>query len=316
MGYRMVVLSEHADDSGRWADHHVIGDTRDPGTVRHEVARQADVLTNEFEQVPPEVLQAAEAVGEGCRVAPGSHVQETCRDRRGEKAFFATHGFPVGPFAGVERAGKRWRSQLLRRLSAGTNGEPAKGVVAKTSARGIRRERARNGLKVLSRRGMPGSNWGCAADARAGRAVCRGGQRDCARSCGGASWRAFPCFAMSTVRRDSFQTVVPGGFSEGTERQARAVCRGHRGETGRGGAAGGGDVCARRWSGADKRIGGAAAQFRARDAAGLHAKPVRDAYRGESAICRWRRWNFLRPGVMTNLLGIYGNRGAALGRAV
>ncbi len=107
MGYHMLVLSEDVGDpAGRWADEHVIGDTRDVETVV-ALAQRAQVLTNEFEQVTPEVLEAAERVGSGggCRVAPSSVVQRTCRDRRHEQTRFAKCGFPHGPFAIVESAG-------------------------------------------------------------------------------------------------------------------------------------------------------------------------------------------------------------------
>ena len=99
MGYRMVVLSEDATDpAGRWADEHVLGRTDDIAAVM-KVGRRADVLTNEFEQVPPEVLAAVEAGGR-CRVAPSSRVQQTCRDRRLEKSLFAEHGFSARAVCG------------------------------------------------------------------------------------------------------------------------------------------------------------------------------------------------------------------------
>ena len=103
MGYVMHVLSESPEDpAARWADRHVTGETNDPATVA-AFARTLDVLTNEFEQVPPEVLRAAEGLGT-VRVAPSSGVQSVCRDRRHEKSLFAAHQFPHGPFAIVERA--------------------------------------------------------------------------------------------------------------------------------------------------------------------------------------------------------------------
>src|SRR5277367_4800278 len=129
MGYTMLVLSEDkSDPAGRWADEHIVGDTRDPETVA-QLARRADVLTNEFEQVPPEVLEAAEKVGK-CRVAPSSAVQRTCRDRRHEKTLFAKFQFPHGPFAVVESAEKILAAYT--QLSAGGS----KKVVAKVARGG------------------------------------------------------------------------------------------------------------------------------------------------------------------------------------
>ncbi len=219
MGYRMVVLSEHeGDPAGRWADHHVIGDTRDPGTVVR-VARQADVLTNEFEQVPPEVLQAAEAVGT-CQVAPGSHVQETCRDRRREKGLFAAHGFPTGPFAAVERADEMVAA--IEKLAGGTG---AKGVIAKTARGGYdgkgqkwikNAEQARHAWEQLG--GVPLMLEQAVPFVSEASVIV-------ARSSGGGS-ASFPMFRNEHRNGILFQTVTPGGFSAETERQARTYAEG------------------------------------------------------------------------------------------
>jgi 5-(carboxyamino)imidazole ribonucleotide synthase len=221
MGYRMMVLSEHAEDpAGRWADHHVIGDTRDPGTVAR-VARQADVLTNEFEQVPPEVLAAAEAVGT-CRVAPGSAVQETCRDRRREKGLFAAHGFPHGPFAGVETEEEMVAG--YQRLAE--TGGAGKAVVAKT-ARGGYDGKGQKWIKPAE--GVAGARRVWAQLGGGGGVPLMLEQRVefvaeasviVARSPRGEAV-SFPMFRNEHRHGILFQTVTPGGFAEATEREAR-----------------------------------------------------------------------------------------------
>lgn len=220
MGYKMVVLSEQeGDPAGRWADHHVIGDTRDPGTVAR-IARGADVLTNEFEQVPPEVLAAAERVGT-CRVAPGSAVQETCRDRRREKRLFAEHGFPHGPFAVVEEAEEMAPAYV--KLSAG-----GKRVVAKT-ARGGYDGKGQKWIKSVegAQKAWEGLGGGGGVPLMLEQGVEFVAEASviAARSPSGAS-ASFPMFRNEHRNGILFQTVTPAGVSAETEKQARACAEG------------------------------------------------------------------------------------------
>jgi 5-(carboxyamino)imidazole ribonucleotide synthase len=217
MGYRMVVMSElESDPAGRWADHHIIGDTRDPASVAR-LARQADVLTNEFEQVPPEALEAAERVGT-CRVAPGSAVQETCRDRRREKTLFAMHNCPHGPFAIVEKAEEMLPA--YERLSAG-----GKAVVAKTARGGYDGK----GQKWLKSAETARHAWaqlgGVPLMLEQGVEFVAEASVIAARSPSGAS-ASFPMFRNEHRNGILFQTVTPAGFSEETEKQARACAEG------------------------------------------------------------------------------------------
>lgn len=216
MGYKMVVLSENADDpAGRWADHHVIGDTRDVTTVRR-FAGDVDVLTNEFEQVPPEVLEAAESLGT-CRVAPSSQVQKTCRDRRGEKNLFAAGNFPCGPFAAVESADQAVPAYL--ELEAG------KGVVAKTARGGYDgkgQQWLRSGAdaeKVWATLGGVPLMFEQAVPFVAEASVIA------ARSPSGQS-TSFAMFRNEHRRGILHQTLVPAGFSPETERLARQHAEG------------------------------------------------------------------------------------------
>ncbi|HUO09080.1 MAG TPA: 5-(carboxyamino)imidazole ribonucleotide synthase [Phycisphaerae bacterium] len=227
MGYRMVVLSEDASDpAGRWADEHVIGDTRDAQTVV-ALAQRAQVLTNEFEQVPPEVLEAAERVGagRGCRVAPSSAVQRTCRDRRHEKMLFAKFNFPHGPFAIVESADGV--AAAYEKLAAGGGGG-AKKVVAKVARGGYDGK----GQMWLESSGDAGRVWeeligpgGGALMLEQAVPFIAEASVIAARSPSGQS-ASFPMFRNEHRNGILFQTVTPAGFSAETEKKARAYAEG------------------------------------------------------------------------------------------
>ena len=244
MGYHMVVLSEDlGDPAGRWADEHVIGDTRDIETVV-VLAQRAQVLTNEFEQVTPEVLEAVERVG-SCRVAPSSVVQRTCRDRRHEKTLFSTFGFPHGPFAIVESAGAVVRE--YEKLAAGEAGGGEGGAGGYDG----------KGQMWLENRGDAEAEWGELSGENPGAEMLEQGVEFvaeagviAARSPSGQS-ASFPMF--NNVHREGilFQTVIPAGFSAETEKKRGRMRRGCR-EAGGGGAAGGGDVCDGEWGCVDE----------------------------------------------------------------
>ncbi|MGN6369750.1 MAG: 5-(carboxyamino)imidazole ribonucleotide synthase [Phycisphaerae bacterium] len=216
MGYHMLVLSEdRTDPAGRWADEHVIGDTRDVETVV-ALAQRAQVLTNEFEQVTSEVLEAAERLGT-CRVAPSSIVQRTCRDRRHEKTLFARFGFPHGPFAIVESAPQV--TAAFDKLSVG-----GLKVVAKVARGGYD---GKGQLWLASRTDaqrvwdeLIGDNPGALMLEQAVPFVAEASVI-AARSPSGQS-ASFPMFKNEHRNGILFQTVTPAGFSAETEKKARA----------------------------------------------------------------------------------------------
>jgi 5-(carboxyamino)imidazole ribonucleotide synthase len=222
MGYTMIVLSEEASDpAGHWADQHVLGDTRDADTVLRFASR-AHVLTNEFEQVPPDVLKAVEQLGT-CRVAPSSAVQRTCRDRRHEKTLFAKFGFPHGPFAMVETAADV--PAAFERLSVvGGGGGGAKKVVAKVARGGydgkgqIWLQSNADAAQVWSE--LIGDNPGALMLEQAVPFIAEASVI-AARSPSGQS-ASFPMFKNEHRNGILFQTITPAGFSPDTEKKARA----------------------------------------------------------------------------------------------
>lgn len=99
MGYRVHTFSPDTDTpTGQVADVEVTASYRDLDRVR-EFARQVDVVTFEFENVPADTAAAA---SEFSHVRPAGHVLHTTQHRRREKTFIQTSGLPVTPFAAVD----------------------------------------------------------------------------------------------------------------------------------------------------------------------------------------------------------------------
>ena len=123
MGYRVHTFSPDDDTpTGQVADVEITARYDDLDALR-AFARNVDVVTFEFENVPIEAVAAAE---EHAPVRPGGAALHTAQQRAREKAFLADHGFPTVPFA---------RAATLDELSAAVArvGTPA---VVKTAAFG------------------------------------------------------------------------------------------------------------------------------------------------------------------------------------
>jgi 5-(carboxyamino)imidazole ribonucleotide synthase len=98
MGYRVHTLSPDTDTpTGQIADKEVVADYSDLDAV-HYFARNVDVVTFEFEDVPAET---AAACAERAPVRPAGHVLHTTQHRLREKMFLSSNGFPVAPFKTV-----------------------------------------------------------------------------------------------------------------------------------------------------------------------------------------------------------------------
>jgi 5-(carboxyamino)imidazole ribonucleotide synthase len=101
MGYRVHTFSPDGDTpTGQVADREVTASYDDLDAVR-DFARAVDVVTFEFENVSS---AAAEAADREAPVRPAGCVLHTTQNRLREKAFLASGGFPVAPFAPVRSA--------------------------------------------------------------------------------------------------------------------------------------------------------------------------------------------------------------------
>ncbi|HEY6564799.1 MAG TPA: ATP-grasp domain-containing protein, partial [Pirellulaceae bacterium] len=109
MGYRVHVLSPAADTpTGQVADVEILADYEALDRVA-EFARQVDVVTFEFENVPAETAATALRYAP---VRPSGSILHTTQHRLREKEFLQRHGFPVTPFREV-RSRDQLRSALI-----------------------------------------------------------------------------------------------------------------------------------------------------------------------------------------------------------
>lgn len=98
MGYRVHTYSPGDDTpTGQVADREWTGAYEDLDLVR-AFARDVDVITFEFENVPSPVTEAAEAL---VPVRPRGEVLHITQNRLREKEFLRKHGFPLAPFHSV-----------------------------------------------------------------------------------------------------------------------------------------------------------------------------------------------------------------------
>jgi 5-(carboxyamino)imidazole ribonucleotide synthase len=115
MGYRVHTLSPEDDTpTGQVSDREVRAAYDDLDAVR-AFARDVDVVTFEFENVP---AATAEAAAEQAPVRPAGAVLHITQNRLREKGFLAAAGFPVTPFLPV-------RSEAELRAGLAALGTPA-----------------------------------------------------------------------------------------------------------------------------------------------------------------------------------------------
>lgn len=99
LGYRVHVLSPDDDTpTGQVADIEYQSSYSDLDAVAW-FARQVDVVTFEFENVPVETIEVVERFAP---VFPGGHVLQTTQHRLREKSFLRKIGLPVTPFLAIE----------------------------------------------------------------------------------------------------------------------------------------------------------------------------------------------------------------------
>ena len=98
MGYRVHTFSPGKDTpTGQVADKEVSAPYDDTDAVK-AFAREVDVVTLEFENIPVRTLEAA---SEYAPVRPGIQVLYTAQNRLREKIFLSDNGFPVASFQAV-----------------------------------------------------------------------------------------------------------------------------------------------------------------------------------------------------------------------
>ncbi len=105
MGYRVHTFSPDGDSpTGQTADVEVTASYDDLDALR-AFARNVDVVTFEFENVPAEAVNAIE---EFAPVRPSGVALHTAQQREREKTFLADRGFPTAPFARATSLGELW----------------------------------------------------------------------------------------------------------------------------------------------------------------------------------------------------------------
>lgn len=98
LGYRVAVLDPAAEGpTASVADSHIQADYDDE-TALIKLAQRCRAVTTEFENVPAQSLLT---LASHCRVTPGSHAVEIVQDRIAEKAFIASQGVAVAPYAAI-----------------------------------------------------------------------------------------------------------------------------------------------------------------------------------------------------------------------
>jgi 5-(carboxyamino)imidazole ribonucleotide synthase len=105
MGYRVHTFSPEADTpTGQVADVEVVADYEDLDALR-AFARQVDVVTFEFENVPTVAIDAIETI---TPVRPCGMALHTAQQRAREKQFLADRGFPTAPFGRAASLDELW----------------------------------------------------------------------------------------------------------------------------------------------------------------------------------------------------------------
>jgi 5-(carboxyamino)imidazole ribonucleotide synthase len=101
MGYRVTVLDpDPLSPAGAIADVHIKAAYQDRDALEH-LADSCVAVTTEFENVPADSLRGLAA---HCTVRPAGDAVAVAQDRVREKRFLSGNGFPVAPFAVIERA--------------------------------------------------------------------------------------------------------------------------------------------------------------------------------------------------------------------
>ena len=98
LDYRVTVLDpDPLSPAAEFASGHLNTAYTHPVSLE-EMARTCAAVTTEFENAPAEALIE---LAKRTTVRPSGHAVAIAQDRTAEKAFFTSHGFPVGPYAEI-----------------------------------------------------------------------------------------------------------------------------------------------------------------------------------------------------------------------
>jgi 5-(carboxyamino)imidazole ribonucleotide synthase len=102
LGYRTVVLEPQADcPAAQLSNHQIVSAYDDPAAL-DALARQASVVTYEFENVP---VEAANRLALSVPVFPPPRALEVSQDRLAEKTFLNANGISTAAFRAVDNDG-------------------------------------------------------------------------------------------------------------------------------------------------------------------------------------------------------------------
>ena len=127
MGYRVHIFSPERDSpAGQLADREIAAPYRDESAV-HAFARDVDLITFEFENIPLETIEWAASE---CEVRPAGSVLHLAQHRLREKDFLSGAGIPVAPYRAVRSAaelsaglGDIGRPSILKSAAFGYDGK-------------------------------------------------------------------------------------------------------------------------------------------------------------------------------------------------
>jgi 5-(carboxyamino)imidazole ribonucleotide synthase len=101
LGYRFVVWEPQQNGPAEMVADATVHAPFDDLAAAEEFARQVDVVTLEFENIPSATVKA---IAEHCPVHPGHDVLFTCQNREREKLFLRSNNFACAPFEVVHSA--------------------------------------------------------------------------------------------------------------------------------------------------------------------------------------------------------------------
>jgi 5-(carboxyamino)imidazole ribonucleotide synthase len=100
MGYRVHAFSPDSDTpAGQFSDREVTGAYENETAVR-DFARDLDLLTFEFENIPRQTIQWC---ADECEVRPAGWILHTAQNRLREKDFLSGARIPVAPYRAIKR---------------------------------------------------------------------------------------------------------------------------------------------------------------------------------------------------------------------